>query len=51
MVNYYAVLGVPDFATQRQIEQAWQDIHEENGGNGRKIDNKLVSGSTQTIFL
>lgn len=31
MVNHYAVLNLPDSATQEQIEQAYQAIHTENG--------------------
>lgn len=52
MVNHYALLGVPDNATQQQIWQAYQDIHLENGGNGRKRDNRLVkSYSGKIIFV
>ncbi|KAL8998753.1 MAG: hypothetical protein Q9188_006030 [Gyalolechia gomerana] len=43
MVNYYTVLGLPDTATQQEIKQAYQDLHAENGGNGRKRDNRLIS--------
>ncbi|KAI4174073.1 MAG: hypothetical protein LQ343_002638 [Gyalolechia ehrenbergii] len=43
MVNYYTVLGLPDTATQQEIEQTYQDLHAENGGNGRKRDNRLIS--------
>ncbi|KAI4187776.1 MAG: hypothetical protein L6R41_002580 [Letrouitia leprolyta] len=45
MVNHYALLGVPDNATQQQIWQAYQDIHLENGGNGRKRDNRLIANA------
>ncbi len=49
MVNLYAVLGVPDNATQLEIGEAHMRLTQRPLSDGRSRDRKLVSGPPNSI--